>query len=41
FAQLKVWKILRKLRCCPDKTTRLVKAISVLQDYERKAVAAG
>ncbi|MEV0766821.1 transposase family protein [Nocardia salmonicida] len=41
FAQLKVWKILRKLRCCPDKTTRLVKAIGVLQDHECQAASAG
>lgn len=40
FAQLKVWNILRKLRCCPDKTTRLVKATGVLQDRERQAAAA-
>ncbi len=40
FAQLKVWKILRKLRCCPDKTPRLVKAIGVLQDHERQATSA-
>ncbi|MFB7878049.1 transposase family protein [Nocardia sp. NPDC056064] len=41
FAQLKVWKILRKLRCCPDKTTQLVKAIGVLQEHELHAAAAG
>lgn len=39
FAQLKTWKILRKLRCCPNKTTRLVKAIGVLQDRELRAAA--
>jgi hypothetical protein len=39
FAQLKTWKVLRKLRCCPDKTTRLVRAIGVLQDRELLAPA--
>ncbi len=29
-AQLKTWKILRKIRCCPHRTTELVKAILVL-----------
>jgi DDE superfamily endonuclease/Helix-turn-helix of DDE superfamily endonuclease len=29
-AQLKTWKILRKIRCCPRRTTDLVKAILVL-----------
>lgn len=31
----------RPLRCCPDKTTRLVKAIGVLQDRELQVAAAG
>ena len=30
-AQLKVWKILSKLRCCPWKAGRLAKAIHTLQ----------
>ena len=29
-AQLKTWKILRKIRCCPHRTTDLVKAVLVL-----------
>lgn len=29
-AQLKTWKILRKIRCCPHRTTELVKAVLVL-----------
>ena len=29
-AQLKSWKILRKLRCCPHRATNLVKAVLVL-----------
>jgi hypothetical protein len=33
-AQLKTWKILRKLRCCPWKAGRLAKAIHVLQIRE-------
>ncbi|WP_084966078.1 transposase family protein [Thermoactinospora rubra] len=33
-AQLKSWRILRKLRCCPLKAGRLCKAIAVLQNYE-------
>ncbi|MEU4324762.1 transposase family protein, partial [Nonomuraea dietziae] len=33
-AQLKTWRILRKLRCCPLKTGHLCKAIAVLQNYE-------
>jgi hypothetical protein len=32
-AQLKTWRILRKLRCCPRRTGRLAKAIHVLQNY--------
>lgn len=33
-AQLKTWRILRKLRCCPHKAGQLCKAIAVLQNYE-------
>jgi DDE superfamily endonuclease len=33
-AQLKQWRILRKLRCCPRRTGQLAKAIHVLQNYE-------
>ncbi|MEU7481182.1 transposase family protein [Lentzea sp. NPDC042327] len=33
-AQLKTWRILRKLRCCPRRADRLAKAIHVLQNYE-------
>jgi hypothetical protein len=33
-AQIKNWRLLRKLRCSPDKTGHLVKAIAVLQNYE-------
>ncbi|WP_433204946.1 transposase family protein [Nocardia sp. CA-107356] len=33
-AQLKSWKVLHKLRCCPHKAGALVKAIHVLQDRE-------
>jgi hypothetical protein len=33
-AQLKTWKILRKLRCCPWRAGQLAKAIHVLQDRE-------
>ncbi|RAS69702.1 DDE superfamily endonuclease, partial [Lentzea atacamensis] len=36
-AQLKTWRILRKLRCCPRRTGRLAKAIHVLQNYEATA----
>ncbi len=32
-AQLKSWKILRKLRCCPLKAGHLCKAIAVLQNH--------
>jgi hypothetical protein len=32
--QLKQWRILRKLRCCPRRTGQLAKAIHVLQNYE-------
>ncbi|MBF6303117.1 transposase family protein [Nocardia amamiensis] len=41
FAQLKTWKILRRLRCCPFKTGRIVKTIHVLQDRELQATATG
>jgi hypothetical protein len=33
-AQLKSWRILRKLRCCPRRAGQLAKAIHVLQNYE-------
>jgi hypothetical protein len=33
-AQLKTWRILRKLRCCPWQAGRLAKAIHVLQTRE-------
>ena len=33
-AQLKAWRILRKLRCCPWKAGQLAKAIHVLQTRE-------
>jgi hypothetical protein len=33
-AQLKQWRILRKLRCCPHRAGQLAKAIHVLQNYE-------
>jgi hypothetical protein len=33
-AQLKTWRILRKLRCCPWRAGKLAKAIHVLQAYE-------
>ena len=33
-AQLKTWRILRKLRCCPWRAGRLAKAIHVLQAHE-------
>ncbi|MEJ3653991.1 hypothetical protein WEH80_13585 [Actinomycetes bacterium KLBMP 9759] len=29
-AQLKSWKVLRKIRCCPRRATDLVKAVMVL-----------
>jgi len=35
-AQLKTWRILRKLRCCPWKAGQLAKAIHVLQAREIK-----
>ena len=33
-AQLKTWKILTKLRCCPHRAGHLAKAIHVLQTRE-------
>lgn len=30
YAQLKAWRVLRKIRCCPRRSTDLVKAILVL-----------
>jgi len=33
-AQLKQWKILARLRCCPHRAGHLAKAISVLQNRE-------
>ena len=41
IAQLKTWRILRKLRCCPHKAGRLAKAIHVLQDREISAATRG
>lgn len=36
-AQLKTWKILTKLRCCPHRAGHLAKAIHVLQNREADA----
>jgi DDE superfamily endonuclease len=36
-AQLKAWKILTRLRCCPWRAGQIAKAILVLQAYEVKA----
>ena len=36
-AQLKTWRILRKLRCCPWRAGPLAKAIHVLQIREANA----
>ncbi|MRH93486.1 transposase [Nocardia sp. SYP-A9097] len=36
-AQLKSWKVLRKLRCCPHKAGQLAKAIHALQNRELEA----
>jgi hypothetical protein len=36
-AQLKAWKILTRLRCCPWRAGQIAKAILVLQVYEVKA----
>ena len=35
-AQLKTWRILRKLRCCPWQAGQLAKAIHVLQTRENE-----
>lgn len=39
FAQLKTWKILNKLRCCPFKAGLIVRAIHVLLERELQAAA--
>jgi DDE superfamily endonuclease len=36
-AQLKAWKVLAKLRCCPWRAGQIAKAILVLQSHETKA----
>ena len=36
-AQLKTWRILRKLRCCPWRAGQLAKAIHILIIHEAKA----
>ena len=36
-AQLKAWKILTRLRCCPRRAGQIAKAILVLQAHETKA----
>jgi hypothetical protein len=36
-AQLKTWRVLRKLRCCPWRAGQLAKAIHVLQIRESNA----
>jgi hypothetical protein len=40
-AQLKSWRILRKLRCSPSKAGHLVKAIAVLQNHRTTQTARG
>ncbi|GLY79408.1 transposase family protein [Actinoallomurus iriomotensis] len=40
-AQLKSWRILRKLRCGPTKAGHLVKAIAVLQSHRAAQAARG
>jgi hypothetical protein len=40
-AQLKSWRILRKLRCSPTKAGHLVKAIAVLQNHRVAQAAHG
>ncbi|WP_222932964.1 hypothetical protein [Nocardia yunnanensis] len=40
-AQLKTWKVLRKLRCCPHRAGQLVKAIHLLQTRELQAATQG
>ncbi|MDO3651257.1 transposase family protein [Nocardia mangyaensis] len=39
FAQLKTWRILQKLRCCPFKAGLIVRAIHVLHERELQATA--
>ena len=34
MTQLKTWRILRRLRCCPWKAGQLAKAVQVLQARE-------
>jgi hypothetical protein len=36
-AQLKTWRVLRKLRCCPWRVGQLAKAIDVLRAREANA----
>ena len=36
FAQLKKWRILRKLRCSTHRTASLIRAIAVLNHHEQK-----
>jgi hypothetical protein len=36
-AQLKTWKVLNKLRCCPSRADQLARAIHVLRVREAKA----
>jgi hypothetical protein len=38
-AQLKTWRILRKLRCCPWRAGKLAKAIRSLADFNRSSRA--
>ncbi len=40
-AQLKSWRILRKLRCSPSKAYHIVKAIAVLQNHRVAQTARG
>jgi hypothetical protein len=40
-AQLKTWRILHKLRCCPHKAGQLAKAVHALQDHEIHAADRG
>ena len=40
-AQLKSWRILRKLRCSPSKAGHIVKAIAVLQNHRVAQAARG
>jgi hypothetical protein len=40
-AQLKAWRILRKLRCSPSKAGHLVKAIAVLQNHRAAQATQG